>query len=223
MCPGFIYLEDLMSPLHCPLCCSSTVGFFHQDNLREYWRCGRCALVFVLEQYYLSAAAEKAQYDLHENIEGDPGYEAFLNRLAEPLLSRLEGSRSILDFGCGPAPVLANVLRRHGHSVTLYDYFYYRDEGIWSHFYDAITATEVFEHLHNPGVELERLWQHIREGGYLAVMTKRVIDLAAFSRWHYKNDPTHVCFFSADTFCWWAAQKNAHLEFIGADVVLLKK
>ena len=54
-------------------------------------------------------------------------------------------------------------------------------------------------------------------------MTKLVLDEAAFSRWHYKNDPTHVVFFSQQTWQWWALQKSARLEQHGADVVLLHK
>ncbi len=45
----------------------------------------------------------------------------------------------------------------------------------------------------------------------------------AFGLWHYKNDPTHVCFFSRDTWQWWARQCGAGLEFIGSDVMLLQK
>ena len=54
-------------------------------------------------------------------------------------------------------------------------------------------------------------------------MTKQVIDAQAFARWHYIRDPTHVCFFSRETFTWWAARKQAELEFCGADVILLRK
>jgi len=54
-------------------------------------------------------------------------------------------------------------------------------------------------------------------------MTKLVRDVDAFSRWHYKNDPTHVCFFSVETWQWWARQMDAQLEILGADVILLQK
>ena len=57
----------------------------------------------------------------------------------------------------------------------------------------------------------------------MGVMTKLVRDRAAFSTWHYKNDPTHVCFFSAATWSWWARQNGAALELHGADVILLRK
>ena len=54
-------------------------------------------------------------------------------------------------------------------------------------------------------------------------MTKRVTSAAAFENWHYKNDPTHICFFSEATWRWWAGTMHAKLELIGADVALLQK
>ena len=46
---------------------------------------------------------------------------------------------------------------------------------------------------------------------------------AAFSRWHYKQDPTHVSFFSRETFTWLAARDGLTVEFIGNDVIILQK
>jgi hypothetical protein len=50
-----------------------------------------------------------------------------------------------------------------------------------------------------------------------------VRDAEAFSHWHYKNDPTHISFFSARTFRWWAADRRATLRITGPDTVLLFK
>jgi hypothetical protein len=79
------------------------------------------------------------------------------------------------------------------------------------------------EHLSRPGEVLQQLWQCLRGGGYLGVMTKLVKDLEAFTNWHYKNDATHVSFFSARTWHWWAQRHSAQLEIIGKDVILLGK
>jgi hypothetical protein len=54
-------------------------------------------------------------------------------------------------------------------------------------------------------------------------MTKPAVDEDAFRTWHYKNDLTHVCFFSPPTFTWLARQWNAELTFAGNDVVLFQK
>ena len=89
--------------------------------------------------------------------------------------------------------------------------------------YDFITATEVLEHLHQPRRDLEAVWSCLQSDGWLGVMTKRARNREAFDQWHYKQDPTHVCFWSDATLQWLADHWNAHLELIGPDVALLQK
>ncbi|GAB3318266.1 class I SAM-dependent methyltransferase [Haliea atlantica] len=210
--------------LHCPLCGGgASAGDFHRDRRRPYRQCGTCQLVFVPPAWLLDAEGEKAEYDLHRNAVDDPGYRRFLSRLAAPLLQRLPAASAGLDFGCGPGPALAAMLEEAGHRVALYDLFYHADIAVWRECYDFITATEVVEHLHAPGAELDRLWAHLRPGGWLGVMTKLVRDREAFAGWHYKNDPTHVCFFSRQTWQWWAARQGTVAEFVAADALLLRK
>ena len=79
--------------------------------------------------------------------------------------------------------------------MKLYDLFYAPDTQFLQRQYDFIAASEVVEHLHHPRRELERLWSCLKPNGVLGIMTKRVIDQAAFSHWYYKSDLTHVCFF----------------------------
>lgn len=208
--------------LHCPLCAAPSQDF-HRDRRRPYRQCEVCQLVFVPPAWRLAAEAEKAEYDLHRNAVSDPGYRRFLSRLAEPLLQRLPAASVGLDFGCGPGPALAAMLEEAGHRVALYDIFYCADASVWQGHYDFITATEVVEHLHTPAETLQRLWCHLRPGGWLGIMTKLVRDREAFAGWHYKNDPTHVCFFSQQTWRWWAARQGATCEFVAGDALLLRK
>lgn len=209
--------------LPCPLCGSLETGHFHTDRRREYLRCAVCDLVFVPPRFFLTAEQEKACYDQHENDPEDPRYRQFLSRLAEPLIARLAPGATGLDFGSGPGPTLSVMLREAGFPTTNYDPFYVPDETALAQTYDFITATEVAEHLHQPGRQLAQLWQILRPGGYLGIMTKRVINHQAFTTWHYKNDPTHVTFFAEETFVWLAERWEAELEILGADVVILRK
>ncbi len=207
----------------CPLCFSGHVTAFSKDNRREYFCCGVCSLVFVPSSFWLSDAEEKAQYDLHENNPLDLQYQAFLNKLAAPLLERLPEDSKGLDFGCGPGPTLSLMLAAKGHSVDLYDKFFYPDESYQQRSFDFITATEVVEHLHDPRKVLDGLWSQLNMNGHLGLMTKRVVDRESFSRWHYKNDPTHIIFFHMDTFLWLENYWQAELSIVGSDVVIFKK
>lgn len=209
--------------MNCPLCHSHSVAAYSRDRRRAYLQCQECRLVFVEKRFHLSPQREKAEYDLHQNDPGDSDYRRFLNRLAEPLLLHLQPASCGLDFGCGPGPTLSVMLEEAGHRVALFDIFYAADPMVWQQDYDFITATEVVEHLADPCGELARLWRHLRRGGILAIMTKLVRSPEAFARWHYKNDPTHISFFSRHSFEWLANHWRAELKFIGDDVMLLRK
>jgi len=179
--------------------------------------------VFTPPEYHLDRGAEKAHYDLHQNRPDDPGYRQFLNRLAEPLASRLTAGARGLDFGSGPGPTLSLMLAERGFATAIYDPYYAADPSVLTSGFDFVTATEVVEHLAHPGRELNRLWSLIRPGGWLGLMTKLVLEVDAFARWHYKNDPTHICFFSRETFLWLGRQWGASPEFVGSDVILMQK
>lgn len=212
-----------MSALICPLCQCRQTHQYHQDNRRQYYQCCSCELVFVDPAQRLTALQERAIYDRHQNNPQDEAYRRFLSRLFQPLLATLSPGARGLDFGCGPGPTLSLMFEEAGFPVALYDVFYQADKAVLAEHYHFITATEVVEHLYQPGEVIRLLWQQLHEGGTLALMTKLVRDQQAFVNWHYKNDQTHVCFFSRASFHWLAAQLNAGLRFIGNDVIFLTK
>ena len=214
----------------CPLCAGPVPSTeFHRDKKglkRSYLRCETCELVFVPAAFHLSEEAEKREYELHDNNPEDVRYRGFLSRATTPLLAMLTSEKPCegLDFGCGPGPTLHLMLQEHGHKMSLYDKYYFPDPEVWGREYDFITATSVVGHLAHCGDELDRLWAHIRPGGYLVVMTKRVESLDRFAQWHYKNDPTHVCFFHINTMQWLARKwKAKDVSFPSADVVIFLK
>ena len=107
--------------------------------------------------------------------------------------------------------------------MRLYDSHYAADKSVLSGSYNFITATEVVEHLSAPGAELQRLWDLLVPGGWLAVMTKLVIDRTRFSHWHYRRDPTHISFFCRHTWDYIARQWATTATYIGSDVILIQK
>jgi 2-polyprenyl-3-methyl-5-hydroxy-6-metoxy-1,4-benzoquinol methylase len=207
----------------CPLCEGRAIKHYYRDLKRAYKQCDRCGLVFVDGHYRLTPVQEKAEYDLHQNSTDDPAYRAFLSRLFIPILSQLKPGAKGLDFGCGPGPALSNMFSEAGFDINVYDVYYFTDPSVLEQPYDFVTATELVEHLYEPGKVFRQLWSLLPAGGCLGLMTKLLIDLEAFSKWHYKNDPTHVCFYSRDCFKYIAEMINADLSIIGSDVIILTK
>ncbi len=80
----------------------------------------------------------------------------------------------------------------------------------------------MIEHIAYPKELLKRWKKMLDKDGLLAIMTKRVTNQEAFQQWHYKNDPTHICFYSESTFKWVAEEYGFELEIVDKDVVFLK-
>lgn len=207
----------------CPLCTSDDIAHYNRDAARDYRQCGVCQLVFVPADQHLSHEDEKSQYDHHQNDPLDNGYRNFLAGLSVPMLARLEPNRNGLDFGSGPGPTLSLMFEEAGHTMNLFDIYYANDMSIFDETYDFITASEVVEHLSNPAEVLERLWRCLKSGGLLGIMTKRITSKEAFKSWHYKNDPTHISFFSEHAFKWLGNKWGCTPTFVSDDVVLYTK
>ncbi|MBU3020200.1 class I SAM-dependent methyltransferase [Aestuariibacter sp. A3R04] len=214
-----------MQKLSCPLCHCADTEFYHQDTRREYFQCTHCYLVFVHPDLLPTLTREKQEYDLHENHAADEGYRQFLSRARDPVVNSMKKGARGLDFGCGPAPVLADMLTNNGFIMDVFDPIYAPSEPVLyrRHYYDFITCTEAIEHFHQPVKELKLFSSLLKENGLLVVMTKRVESKSRFTNWHYKNDLTHVSFFSDATFYYIGDRMGFNVSFRGKDVVLLKK
>lgn len=230
--PSLITPAPGQTDMPCPLCGGSHNVLFHQDNnkrtQRPYYQCQACHLVYVPKEFYLSPEAEKAEYDLHENQLEDEGYGQFLQRFWQPYEAALhalgDGPKTLLEFGCGPGPLLAKIMSDSGHEVSLYDHFYQPDTRVLkSDHYHGISATEVIEHVFDAKSVFERWLGWLKPHGVLALMTKRVESQEKFANWHYKNDLTHVCFYSEFTFNWLADLYQLDCQFHGKDVVIFRK
>lgn len=210
-------------PAACPVCGARSPRPFMSIDRQNYWRCDQCEVRFLDTCDHPSAQDEYHQYLLHENDPDDPGYRKFLSKLAAPLLAKLESDSQGLDFGCGPGPALAAMLREAGHRISLYDPFFHPDVAPLSDIFDFITCTEVAEHFHHPADEFDRLDAMLRPGGWLGIMTCFRTDDARFANWHYRKDPTHVVFYCETTFREIARQRGWVCEFPIKDVVLMHK
>lgn len=208
----------------CPLCHNVAAVAFFEDRLRPYFQCQQCALIFADPAFQLSAEQEKKVYQQHQNTPLDQGYRQFLNRLATPLVTKLTAPPLYgLDFGSGPGPTLSIMLSEMGYNMTIYDPYFAYEPAVLRQQYDFVTCTEAIEHFNTPAKEWGQLVNMVKTGGWLGIMTKLAPSTDDFAHWYYKNDPTHVSFFSRETFRYLAQRDGLEVEFVGNDVILLRK
>lgn len=208
-------------PDACPLCGRASPAPHHAAAGTRFHRCAGCALIFRDPAQWPDRDAEAAHYRLHRNDPHDPGYRRFLQPLFDALAPRLPAGAEGLDFGCGPGPALAAMLREAGHRVQVYDPLFADAPDTLRRRYDFVTASEVIEHLHRPAETLALLGDLLGAGGILGVMTGAPpADPEAFARWHYLRDPTHVAFYGPDTLRWIAQRHGWTLSLPARHVAL---
>ena len=207
----------------CRVCREPSLAVFADLAGQRYWRCETCEAVLLDEACLPAPVDERAYYELHENDEHDERYRRFVSRLADPLLERLEAGREGLDYGCGPGPALAAVLREHGHAVALYDPYFCKDAGALERTYDFIVCCEVAEHFHRPADEFDRLDSLLRPGGWLGLMTCFRTEDRLFAGWQYRHDPTHVVFYREQTLRFVARRRGWSCDVPRKDVAIMRK
>ncbi|MDD5773338.1 MAG: class I SAM-dependent methyltransferase [bacterium] len=207
----------------CVLCGGSDIVFLFKDKRREYLKCLSCDLVFVPPDQHLTPEEELKRYSLHQNNPEDEGYNKFLKRMFNPLNTLIPSGSYGLDFGSGPNPVLSRMFIERGHKMEIYDPFYAKDRSVFNKKYDFITATEVVEHLFDPQKELDLLWSCLKPGGSLGIMTRLLSNEDVFTNWYYKEDSSHIAFFSKKSFIWLEKRWNSTPNFIGDDIIIFRK
>ena len=153
---------------------------------------------------------ERSRYENHNNDENDPGYRQFLLRAINPLTNYIKQADNGLDFGCGPGPTTSKIMNEMGYQVIDYDPYFKPIELNTS--FDFIISTEVFEHLNSPRKELKLIKKLLKPNAYLCIMTQLYSETIDFQNWWYKNDPTHIVFYTQETMEWIA--NHYHLEIV---------
>ena len=198
------------------------------DKKKElnYYRCQNCGFLFLDDTHRVDVVREKKQYDQHNNSLENEGYvqmfEDFIEVAIAPYLKKIQ---TALDFGSGPTPVFSELLKRRGLEVDIYDLYYAPKKVYEGKTYDLITSTEVFEHLSKPLETLQLLMEHLKEGGYLVLMTKfPPKEDKVFLNWWYRRDPTHISFFTPKSFEVMAQKVGLKvLKTINDNVVVFQK
>jgi uncharacterized C2H2 Zn-finger protein len=185
----------------CGLCAYPVESVIMVDQ-KSYHLCPRCGAVFLDAQCYLEPAEEKKRYEQHRNDVNDPRYQQFVRPVVDNVQDLFGPGHRGLDFGAGPGPVIYKLLKDQGYAVRLYDPFFWNDQSALEEDYDYIVCCEVIEHFFSPAREFRLLRSLLNEGGALFCKTEVLTDHVDFSRWYYKNDPTHVFFYRPRTLTW---------------------
>ena len=199
----------------CKICASKTKTIFDQQFEQNYYHCPNCEFIFLDESKTISAEQEKEQYKFHKNTPDNQGYvkmfQDFIEQAIKPYKNQI---KTALDFGSGPGPVLASLLKHEGFKVDIYDKHFAPEKVYQGKKYDLITATEVFEHLKDPLATLKLLQSLLNKNGLIAIMTlfhnSKEED---FKKWWYRRDATHICFYTPKTF-------EVMAEKLGMEVLL---
>lgn len=208
----------------CPVCHHAGSAFFADTQGRLYDRCAMvtCGAIYLREENHLPEGEERTRYELHDNDLSQAGYRRFLEPLVSAVRERSVPGGTALDFGCGPAASVSSLVGE-GMRWSRYDKYFMADEQVWSQSYDVIAASEVFEHLRKPDQEMDRLGAVLRPGGSLVIGTQLFREDRDFSQWHYRRDPTHIVFYTRETFTDWARRRGWDIEIREASVVMLRR
>jgi len=208
--------------MNCPLCHNKTESKISAVN-RTFYLCEHCGLIFTSPEFRLDSSEEKTRYSFHQNNIDDQGYVGFLNQIILPALDLIKAGSAGLDFGCGPNPVLAKLIEKKGLFCDYYDPYFFPEIDL-NKKYDFIFATECFEHFFSPATELEKICKMLKPGGILAVMTEIRTEIDKFPDWYYIKDPTHVCFYTKQSFEFISEKHGLEIVFWdGKRVVVMRK
>ena len=207
----------------CPVCQGSKTELFDRIDHKNYFRCSTCMAIFLDSRSHLSFQDEKERYAQHNNDIYDLEYRMFLSRLYEPMVQKLPVGAMGLDYGCGPGPALVQMFKEAGFVMDLYDPYFFPEKSCLNKRFKFITCTEAAEHFYNPYEEFDKIDGILEQGGWLGIMTNFFDESINFKDWYYRKDPTHVVFYTEQTFKVIASSRNWKCEIPSKDIVLFKK
>ncbi|MEE8484211.1 MAG: class I SAM-dependent methyltransferase [Nitrospinota bacterium] len=180
--------------------CKTPSPVFYNDS-RTFFKCPACTLIFTEEM-----ADEKAANEHYKN-QWNNADEDFWKQQVDVLISVINKHKTpqrILDFGSGSGEITKEFQRR-GIDTTPLDpiiHGYLKDQD-YAEKFDVVVGVEVIEHLPEIYGELEEIKKVLTDDGIIVFttgLTNVFIDapdaVEVFAKWWYKDDPTHVSFFS---------------------------
>lgn len=211
--------------MQCPLCFHSKSSIFYSHR-RDFYRCDYCKMIFADPQFFLTSEKERARYELHQSDKDDKdGHAQFLSRIIDKMEVHIafDDSKSILDFGCGPFQKMKEILSKRGLNIDCYDPFFAGQASDLPKTYELVFATEVVEHFKRPNQDWRYLTSFLKKDGWLGIITQPYVEGLDFAKWWYKNDPTHVAFYSNETWDLICSEFGLQIIESEKDIFIFKK
>ncbi|WP_076413141.1 methyltransferase domain-containing protein [Shewanella sp. UCD-KL12] len=208
--------------LRCPLCHNEHTSLFYQDKKRSLFTCPQCQLIFSDAHSHLLPHVEKRRYQQNSEKYQKP-LAQFLQSLIQECAQQNAQPLTGLNFGRIAKPDTLEAISIYGHKLSQYDPFFAPDHSLLKQEYDFISCYRVFEHFRFPSREWSLLCKLLKPGAWLAINTKILTEPENFTKWHHKNNPTHVSFYQRPTFEFLAQQAGFKLLFASNDLILVQK
>lgn len=183
--------------------CSTPATILFKDS-RSFYFCGTCGLIFT--DCPLTNEDKIKHYQ--SQFDNDFNWKAEAKGF-EPLFHKNSGDYRIFDYGSGSGK-LGSALRDLGYDVDCYEPMFdgeFTSRNLYGK-YDFIILNEVIEHIENLKSVLTDIHYLLGSNGRALIktfLTDEIINDPSnasdiFANWWYKNDMTHISFFSLITF-----------------------
>ncbi len=182
----------------------------------DIWECSKCRLAFVSDSFAITELINTYQQNRDDNLYK----EEIVGRIksAHKILKKIKKIKPaghLLDIGCGtgifiteasrlgydvwgiePSPAIKNVALNQDHIINNYLENVYKQ--IPDDFYDIITMFDVLEHLPNPNLTLDIIYNKLKTDGILIIATPNWSSWLAKitkEKW-YAIQPHHLYYYS---------------------------
>lgn len=191
--------------MKCKCCNSQNLNCLNIQ--KKYYFCNDCHSAFLSEDDFVSEEKEIERYSLHNNDLTDNGYKTYLEKFYQKIIEFTGNKGNYLDYGSGPNPCLVQLIREDKQFnefevIDAWDLFYTPNFIPKKQNYDVISCLEVAEHFKNPIEDLSNIYSLLKKQGKLILQTQFINcdnfqDFTNFFiKWWYKEDCTHVLFYS---------------------------
>lgn len=220
----------------CIFCNQPHIEHFIVKSGKKYWYCRHCKGFFMDIFEQLPKDEQKKRYLLHDNSLQNKGYKEYLDKIIKKSADyyqrydkKYKNLIHIFDFGSGPIPALTQLLAQKKYfteniCVKHWDPLFFAYDTGFKTGADIIFCIEVVEHFENPQKDFKKLADVGAKNSIFFIKTQPApSSIQQFTTWWYKEDATHVAFYSQQALVYCA--KNAGLELLELDndFFILKK